>query len=253
MPTPAEILERNAQQAKAAVAGGGKAHEGGGLLADADFEVSEESEMVKESNAFWMEKFSLKICGRNLSAETARKLLSAVYRTGQSFGFGHLQKVLTGVEDERVRQRGHDGLSVFGIVAGEEARLLQPLARALQARGALVATEHGGLALGGDARAILKGEQAVEIVVPPRAERRRRRDASPNPVGDPLFDALRDLRRELAQEAQVPPYVVFHDATLREMAASRPETMDQLGAIAGVGAKKLEAYGARFLDAIRRH
>ena len=187
------------------------------------------------------------------ATETARKLLSAVYRTGQSFGFGHVQKVLTGVEDERVRQRGHDGLSVFGIVAGEEARLLQPLARALQARGALVATEHGGLALGGDARAILKGEQAVEIVVPPRAERRRRRDASPNPVGDPLFDALRDLRRELAQEAQVPPYVVFHDATLREMAASRPQTMDQLGAIAGVGAKKLEAYGARFLDAIRRH
>ena len=77
MPTPAEILERNAQQAKAAAAGGGKAHEGGGLLADADYEVSEESEMVKESNAFWMEKFSLKICGRNLSAETTRKLLIA--------------------------------------------------------------------------------------------------------------------------------------------------------------------------------
>lgn len=187
------------------------------------------------------------------ATETARKLLSAVYRTGQTFGFGHLQKVLTGVEDERVRQRGHDRLSVFGIVEGEEARLLQPLARALQARGALVATEHGGLALGGDARAILKGEQAVAIVVPPRAERRRRRDASPNPVGDPLFDALRELRRELALEAQVPPYVVFHDATLREMAARRPATLSELGEIGGVGAKKLEAYGARFLDMIRRH
>ncbi|WP_338447021.1 DNA helicase RecQ [Pelagerythrobacter marensis] len=187
------------------------------------------------------------------ATEAARKLLSAVYRTGQTFGFGHLQKVLTGVEDERVRQRGHDRLSVFGIVEGEEARLLQPLARALQARGALVATEHGGLALGGDARAILKGEQAVAIVVPPRAERRRRRDASPNPVGDPLFDALRELRRELALEAQVPPYVVFHDATLREMAARRPATLSELGEIGGVGAKKLEAYGARFLDTIRRH
>ncbi|RXZ64452.1 DNA helicase RecQ [Pelagerythrobacter rhizovicinus] len=188
------------------------------------------------------------------ATETARKLLSAAYRTGQSFGFGHLQKVLTGAEDERVLQRGHDRLSVFGIVDGEEARLLQPLSRALQARGALVATEHGGLALGGDARAILKGEQTVEIVLPPRKERsRRRRDGGPNPVGDPLFDALRELRRELAVEAQVPPYVIFHDATLREMAARRPASLAELGEVGGVGAKKLQAYGERFLDTIRRH
>ena len=187
------------------------------------------------------------------ATETARKLLSAVYRTGQSFGLGHLQKVLTGAEDDRIRQRGHDRLSVFGIVDGEEARLLQPLGRALQARGALVSNEHGGLALGGDARAILKGEQSVAIVVPPRSERKRRRDASPNPVGDPLFDALRELRRELAVEAQLPPYVIFHDATLREMASRRPATLSELGEIGGVGAKKLEAYGERFLDTIRRH
>ncbi|RIV75809.1 DNA helicase RecQ [Pelagerythrobacter aerophilus] len=188
------------------------------------------------------------------ATETARKLLSAAYRTGQSFGFGHLQKVLTGAEDERVRQRGHDRLSVFGIVDGEEARLLQPLSRALQARGALVSTEHGGFALAGDARAILKGEQTVEIVLPPRSERqRRRRDSGPNPVGDPLFDALRELRRELAVEAQVPPYVIFHDATLREMAARRPSSLAELGEIGGVGAKKLQAYGERFLDTIRRH
>jgi ATP-dependent DNA helicase RecQ len=187
------------------------------------------------------------------ATELARKLLSAAYRTGQSFGFGHLQKVLTGTDDERVRQRGHDRLSVFGIVEGDEARLLQPLSRALQARGALVANEHGGLALGGDARAILKGEQAVAIVVPPRSERKRRRDASPNPVGDPLFDALRELRRELALEAQLPPYVIFHDATLREMAARRPASLAELGEIGGVGAKKLEAYGDRFLSVIARH
>ena len=188
------------------------------------------------------------------ATETARKLLSAAYRTGQSFGFGHLQKVLTGAEDERVRQRGHDRLSVFGIVDGEEARLLQPLSRALQARGALVSNEHGGLALAGDARAILKGEQTVEIVLPPRSERqRRRRDSGPNPVGDPLFDALRELRRELAIEAQVPPYVIFHDATLRAMAAQRPSSLAELGEIGGVGAKKLQAYGERFLDTIRRH
>ncbi|MDG5751808.1 DNA helicase RecQ [Qipengyuania sp. XHP0211] len=185
--------------------------------------------------------------------ELARKLLSAVYRTGQSFGMGHLQKVLTGSEDERVRQRGHDRLSVFGIVEGEDARLLQPVARALQARGDLVATEHGGLALGGSARAILKGEAEVEIVVPPKRSKRRRGDSTPNPVGDPLFDALRELRRELAIEGQVPPYVIFHDATLREMAAQRPASLAALGQLPGVGAKKLEAYGEQFLRTIARH
>ena len=187
------------------------------------------------------------------ATELARKLLSAVYRTGQSFGMGHLQKVLVGAEDERVRQRGHDRLSVFGIVEGEEARLLQPLGRALQARGDLVPTEHGGLALGGAAREILKGERGVEIVVPPRRSRSRRGDAAANPVGNPLFEALRDLRRELAQEAQVPPYVIFHDSTLREMAASRPSSLAELGRLGGVGAKKLDAYGERFLREIANH
>ncbi|WP_417322080.1 DNA helicase RecQ [Erythrobacter aureus] len=185
--------------------------------------------------------------------QLARKLLSAVYRTGQNFGMGHLQKVLTGNEDERVRQRGHDRLSVFGIVEGEEARLLQPLSRALQARGDLVATEHGGLALGGSARAILRGERTVEIVVPPKRSRGRRADATPNPIGDPLFEALRALRKEVAEEAQVPPYVVFHDSTLREMTSARPETLAQLGRLPGIGAKKLEAYGEQFLRAIREH
>jgi len=187
------------------------------------------------------------------ATELARKLLSAVYRTGQSFGFGHLQKVLTGATDARVLQRGHDRLSVFGIVGGEEAPLLQPLNRALQARGSLVANEHGGLKLGGDARAILKGERSVEIVRPAPTRKERRREQAPNPVGDPLFDALRALRRELAAEAQVPPYVIFHDATLREMAAARPATLSQLGDIPGIGARKLEAYGDAFLAVIRRH
>ena len=185
--------------------------------------------------------------------QLARKLLSAVYRTGQNFGMGHLQKVLTGNEDERVRQRGHDRLSVFGIVEGDEARLLQPLSRALQARGDLVATEHGGLALGGSARAILRGERTVEIVVPPKRSRGRRADATPNPIGDPLFEALRALRKEVAEKAQVPPYVVFHDSTLREMTSARPETLAQLGRLPGIGAKKLEAYGEQFLRAIQRH
>jgi ATP-dependent DNA helicase RecQ len=187
---------------------------------------------------------------------TAQKFLSAVYRTGQSFGFGHVEKVLLGRADERVTKRGHDNLSVFGIVDGEEAALLKPLARALQARGALESTDHGGLALGGDARAILKGEGSVVMVMPPARTRRRkggRGSASANPVGDPLFDALRALRRDLAQEAGVPPYVIFHDATLREMASQRPATRDAMGAITGIGARKLDAYGEAFLKVVREN
>ena len=190
------------------------------------------------------------------ATQLAQKLLSAVYRTGQSFGLGYLEKVLTGVSDERVLQRGHDQLSVFGIVGSDEAPLLRPLARALQARGSLVATEHGGLALGGDGRAILKGEAPVLIVVTPRATRTRRRDrgsTEPNPLADPLFEALRILRRELAMEAGLPPYVIFHDATLREMASQRPASSRELGELSGVGARKLEAYGDAFLAVIRQH
>ena len=186
---------------------------------------------------------------------TARKLLSAVYRTGQSFGLGYLEKVLTGAVDDRILQRGHDRLSVFGIISGDEAHLLKPLSRALQARGALVPTEHGGLQLAGDARAILKGDVQVSLVLAPRNERKRRRGAAGgvNPIGDPLFEALRALRREIAVEANLPPYVIFHDATLREMAANRPASLGELGAITGVGSRKLEAYGDAFLGIIRNH
>ena len=190
---------------------------------------------------------------------TAQKLLSAVYRTGQTYGLGHVEKVLTGASDPRVIERGHDQLSVFGIVGEDEARLIRPIARALQARGALLATEHGGLRLGGDAKAILKGEAEVSVVVPPKKERTGRRvrggagaGGAANPVGDPLFDALRGLRRELAQDAGVPPYVVFHDSVLREMAATRPSSRAELSAIGGVGTRKLEAYGDAFLSLIRQ-
>jgi ATP-dependent DNA helicase RecQ len=186
------------------------------------------------------------------ATETARKLLSAVYRTGQSFGIGHVEKVLTGSSDERVLSRGHDQLSVFGIVDAEEARLIRPLARALQARGTLTATEHGGLRLAGDYRAILKGEAKVEIVAPPPKRERRRKDrgGGANPVGDPLFEALRELRRNLAREAGVPPYVIFHDSTLRELAAKRPRSEADLADISGIGARKREAYGPAFLEAV---
>ncbi|MEY4237872.1 MAG: helicase RecQ [Pseudomonadota bacterium] len=192
------------------------------------------------------------------ATELARKLLSAVYRTGQTYGFGHVEKVLLGASDERVMARGHDQLTVFGIIGAEEAPLLKPLVRALQARGSLVPTEHGGLALGGNARDVLKGEAAVLLALAPRRERvggrtsRRERDTV-NPVGDPLFEALRELRRSLAAEAGVPPYVIFHDATLREMALARPANLAALGEVGGVGARKLAAYGEAFLAVIRQN
>ncbi len=185
----------------------------------------------------------------------AQKVLSAVYRTGQSYGFGHVQKVLTGADDERVRSKRHNQLSVFGIVDEEEARLLQPVVRALQVRGHLAQTEHGGLKLAGDVRDILGGAIKVAIAKPPERSRTRKRrgDSASNPVGDPLFDALRELRRQLASEAGVPPYVVFHDAALRAMAAGRPASRAELAEIPGVGAKKLEAYAEPFLKVIREN
>lgn len=183
------------------------------------------------------------------ATETARKFLSAVYRTGQSFGVGHIEAVLTGQANERVRQRGHDALSVFGIVDRDEAALLKPVSRALLVRDALRTTEHGGLELGPEARAILRDEQRVQLIVPPRGERRKRYNEA-NPVGDPLFEALRARRRELAQEADVPPYVIFHDSTLREIAEARPRNLDEMARISGVGLRKLEAYGEAFVDVV---
>jgi len=188
------------------------------------------------------------------ATETARKYLSAVYRTGQSFGAGHIEAVLSGAVTDKIRERGHDKISVYAIVDGDETALLRPVSRALLVRDALETTEHGGLMLGPNARSILRGEEEVRILVPPRRERKKRNarnGSDANPVGDPLFDALRTCRRELAQDAGVPPYVIFHDSTLREMAEQRPATIHELGMVSGVGQKKLDAYGDAFLAAIR--
>ncbi len=188
------------------------------------------------------------------ATEIARKFLSAVFRTGQMFGVGYIEDVLLGKSSERSLMNGHENLSVFGIVEGEEAALIRPVARALQARDALRANPHGGLEFGPAARAILKGEADVTLVLPPKRERRRKGKggaAEANPVGDPLFEALRERRRALAKEGGVPPYVIFHDSVLREMASVRPGTLDALSRISGVGARKLDAYGEAFLSTIR--
>lgn len=184
--------------------------------------------------------------------EIAQKLLSAVYRTGQSFGFGHIEKVLLGRDDERVQQRGHDRLSVFGILTDDQTALLRATSRSLTAHDMLIATEHNGLALGPAARAVLKGERAVAITEPPKKTRRRERGAAiANPVDDPLFDALRAKRKALASEHGVPAYIIFHDSVLRAFASERPGTLAAMGETQGVGEKKLETWGEAFLDVIR--
>ena len=185
-------------------------------------------------------------------SEIARKFLSAVYRTGQSFGVGHLENILTGNADERATKLGHDRLSVFGIISGEEATLIKPVARSLLLKDALRNNEHGGLMFGPEAKAILKGDQSLALVLAPKRERKARIQAVPNPTGDPLFEALRAKRRELAASAGVPPYVIFHDATLRDMAQIRPKSLRDMALVSGIGARKLEDYGDAFLAVIKR-
>ena len=185
------------------------------------------------------------------ATEVARKFLSAVYRTGQSYGVGHLEAVLTGRSDERIVKQQHDRLSVFGIIEGADAALIKPVARSLLLKDALRTNDHGGLMFGPEAKAILKGDQAVDLVLQPKRERRQRRSGAANPVGDPLFEALRNKRRELALDAGVPPYVIFHDATLREIAQTEPDSLAALSRITGVGSRKLDAYGDAFLAVLR--
>jgi ATP-dependent DNA helicase RecQ len=182
------------------------------------------------------------------ATQVAQKLLSAAFRTEMRFGVGHLADVLGGNDNEKVRSFGHHRLSVFGIIADDELALIRPVARALIARDALRADAYGGLTFGPGAKPILKGEQQLTIAVPPPRRRasRKRFDGPP----DPLFDALREARRKLAADAGVPPYVIFHDSTLREIAARKPKSLNELSTVQGVGAVKLERYGEAMLLAL---
>jgi ATP-dependent DNA helicase RecQ len=184
------------------------------------------------------------------ATEIARKLLSAVFRTEMRFGVAHLADVLAGKDSEKVRGFGHDRLSVFGIASDEEVALVRPVARALIARDALRADAYGGLSFGPAAKPILKGEQELTIAVPPPRRATRKQRIAADEADSPLFAALRAKRREIAAQAGVPPYVVFHDSTLREIASARPRTLDELGRIQGVGAAKLERYGGAMLAAV---
>jgi len=182
------------------------------------------------------------------ATEVARKLLSAAFRTEMRFGVGHLADVLAGNETDKVRSFGHHRLSVFGIASEDELALVRSVARALIARDALRSDAYGGLSFGPGARPILKGGEQLTIAVPPPRKRAaRRRFDGP---ADPLFEALREARRKLAAEAGVPPYVIFHDSTLREIAANKPHDLNGLSKVQGVGAVKLERYGEAMLAAL---
>ena len=188
----------------------------------------------------------------------AQKLLSAIYRTGQRFGAGHVIDVLRGKDTEKIRQWRHEQLSTYGIGADLSATEWRSFVRQLMVRGYIFAddTRFGGLRLTADARDVLRGQKTVRLrkdaSTRPRTGTGRRPEAVAIDSEDQgLWETLRQTRRELAEEAGVPPYVVFHDATLREMLHRRPASLEEMLAIHGVGQAKLERYGAAFLDALR--
>jgi len=190
----------------------------------------------------------------------AQKVLSAIHRTGQRFGALHVIAVLRGERTDAVLRHGHDRLPTFGIGADHAAGYWRSLIRVLIAMGAVdIDTDgHGGLFLVTDpARAILRGETAVslrEAATAPRRDRSERR-AEPTPLPDAagdVFDALRAWRLTEAKTQSVPPYVIFHDSVLREIATLRPIRLEELAAIKGVGASKLARYGAQVIATLGR-
>jgi len=192
----------------------------------------------------------------------AQKALSAVYRTGQRFGAAHVVDVLLGGNTERIRTLGHDQLSVYGIGKELDRGQWRALLRQLVSLGALVspAEAKGGLCFGPQelVQPLLKGEQELALVLPPPAKEQRRRTAASSggtaaaavSADDPLLAALKVWRREQARTQGVPPYVVFHDRTLMELAAARPTSLAALGEVSGIGSAKLERYGEALLEVL---
>jgi ATP-dependent DNA helicase RecQ len=189
----------------------------------------------------------------------AQKVLSAVYRTGQMFGALHIVAVLRGQENEMVRKHGHDKLPTWGIGADHSREHWRAVIRQLIAQGAL-RTESGdyaSLCLVPDvARPILRGEAMVmlrEDSAPAGAARVRRSNAAASGSAglaadvEPVFTSLRGWRAQQAKAQGIPPYVIFHDSVLRDIAAAQPATIAELGQIKGVGSSKLDRYGAAVL------
>lgn len=188
----------------------------------------------------------------------AQMALSAAIRTGNRFGAAHLTDVLLGNATERVRGLGHHLLPTFGVGKDVAERGWRNIVRQLVALGYLStdAAGHGSLIASNKARPLLKGEETLwlreDVLTPQTAKKgRRERSAAPAGAAGGLFEALRALRLKLSREGEVPPYVIFHDATLREMAERRPDSLAVLGTIGGVGTRKLAQYGEAFLEVLR--
>jgi ATP-dependent DNA helicase RecQ len=193
----------------------------------------------------------------------AQKALSCVYRTGQRFGAAHLIDVLLGKETERVHQWGHGNLSTFGIGRELDEKVWRTVFRQLIAQG-LLAVDHasyGSLKLVPASRAVLTGGKTVHLrqmqAAKPKAAAKRAsataegHRAALGPAATPLFERLRTWRAAVAKEDGVPAYVVFHDATLVELARVRPQSAAALSQISGVGTRKLERFGAALLELLR--
>jgi ATP-dependent DNA helicase RecQ len=186
----------------------------------------------------------------------AQQLMSCVYRTGQRFGAMHVIDVLRGEATEKVAQRGHEKLTTFGIGRERSAREWRAIARQCIALG-LLEVDHdayGALRLAGESRAVLRGERAVTLRTWREPKRAARTRGSVETLAGPaqaLFDRLRAWRAEAARRHGVPAYVIFHDATLRDLARLRPASLDALRGISGIGAKKLEAYGEDIVGLVR--
>ncbi len=197
--------------------------------------------------------------------EPCRKALSGVFRTGQRFGAAHVIDVLLGADTARIRELGHGSLSVYGIGKELDRGQWRALFRQLVAQGYLVSDSEarGGLRFGEDSlvRPLLRGEVGLALRLPPPAKERRRAtpgERQPGGAGVELgeagqrrFEALRSWRLQQAREQGVPPYVVFHDRSLIEIAAREPLSLEALGSVAGVGQAKLDRYGEAVLAVLR--
>jgi ATP-dependent DNA helicase RecQ len=200
------------------------------------------------------------------ATEPAQKALSCVHRTGQRFGVNYLVDVLLGKADERIQRFGHDQLSTFGIGKQHSQQEWRGIFRQLIARGLLAVDleGHGALKLTDACRAVLRGEQRLMLrreAQKPASARgkgsakttRAARTDFTRTVDQHLWEALRARRLQLAKAQGVPPYVVFHDATLAAMVERRPRTLHELAQISGVGERKLAAYGEEFIAVISAH
>lgn len=193
------------------------------------------------------------------AGDDARKALSCVYRTGQRFGVNYLTSVLRGVDDPRIQRNGHHRTSTYGIGKDLNTADWRSLFRQLMAQGYLDIDSggHGALQLTEKCRPLLRGTQTFTLRQPPNNGTTRSRTSpeavQPAEEDQPLFQALRTLRMQTARQQGVPPYVIFHDSTLHEMARRRPITTDSMAEINGVGERKLSRYGESFLDLIKSH